>query len=88
LLKLEFEKMAEGDQARVVLALSPFKHGWCDLALKIGDQRFVFRSISDTTDILGDVLRFALALAVGCATTECSFDQRPTELRLRSGLGG
>jgi hypothetical protein len=75
--------MVDGDQARVVLVLSPFKNGWCDLALKIADERFVFRSISYTTDVLGDLLRFALALAVGCAATECSFDQETTELRLR-----
>ena len=64
-------------------------YGSADINLRVGDDSFLIRGASCTTDALGDLLRMALAIATGTETATASFDGEPMEWRLWAhNLGG
>ena len=58
------------------------RNGWGKLSFQLGSNRFEMSGISYTTDALGDLVRLALAIAVGGHVAECSFDLEPAEWRV------
>src|SRR3982751_14081 len=57
--------------------------GSADLEFKIGDKTFVASGVSYTCDVLGDLLRSAIMVAVGADRARASFDREPVEWRLQ-----
>lgn len=74
-----------GMTADVSVALKFTGHGWADILFKFGPKSFTVHGVSDTTDVLGDLLRAALMLATGAWTARASFDGEPMETRLIAG---
>jgi hypothetical protein len=69
----------------VTIDLRPTGEGWLDIDFRIGNARITLGGESDTTDIVGDLLRAALMLATGAWTARASFDGQPVERRLIAG---
>jgi hypothetical protein len=69
----------------VSITLRPAGQGWLDIDLRIGAARITLDGESDTTDVIGDLLRAALMLATGAWTARASFDGKPAERRLIAG---
>jgi hypothetical protein len=69
----------------VSIDLRPSGAGWLDIDLRVGAAKITMAGESYTTDIIGDLLRAALALATGAWTARVSFDGEPIERRLIAG---
>jgi hypothetical protein len=67
---------------QVLIDFSITGEGWAAVALQIGDSSFTIDSASYTTDVVGDLVRAALALVTGTWFARVSFDGEPNEWRL------
>ncbi len=58
------------------------QHGWASFELAMGPKSIELDSLSYCTDVLGDLVRLALAIATGASRASTSFDSEPAERRL------
>lgn len=70
--------MADNDTVSVEFNITGV--GWAVIVLRIGAQTYTTDSLSDLTDVLGDLVRAALTLATG-GNARVSFDGEPVETR-------
>jgi hypothetical protein len=77
--------MSRVSRSDVTIDLKPAGEGWLDIELRIGAARITLEGESQTTDVIGDLLRVALMLATGAWTARASFDGEPVERRLIAG---
>jgi hypothetical protein len=69
--------------APVAIDFRKIGHGWADLEFRVGEKRFVTSGVSHTTDVLGDLLRSAIAIATGSDRATIHFDREPAEWRIQ-----
>lgn len=64
------------------MEFKPSGQGWADCAFRLGERAFTLTSISDITDVFGDLTRLGLAIATGADRATASFDREPAEWRI------